>query len=346
MSDAGSGDAAEDPLDAGAVEVPPLPPLAGDSGRYELAGGASSSVDATGPPLVHLEDRVGHRRGERCRAGHVRAGRRAVRFARRVRRSSSGFSWVPMASGVIGMRTARSAAATPASTVARSPIDMRWGGDRRAGPDRCAGECDRCGAGRGLERRRRRPADGSGGSSRRDAAAAPRLIEALGSASTATGSSSSTEMSWATAGMRDEPPMSRTAVRSSSRVPRRPPHSQGLDGSPKVGVDHLLELGAHEPNTRLRPGQEHGHDRLGVERERLLRVDAVASHAGEGERLVGLALVDVVERFARERPHVLEDPLVEVGAARCSMPDGAPITRKASSCFLSSATSKVPPPRS
>ena len=40
--------------------------------------------------------------------------------------SSSDFSWVPMASGVIGMSTARSAAATPASTVARSPIDMRW----------------------------------------------------------------------------------------------------------------------------------------------------------------------------------------------------------------------------
>ena len=36
--------------------------------------------------LIHVEDRVGLRCGERCGTGHVRAGRRAVRFARRVGR--------------------------------------------------------------------------------------------------------------------------------------------------------------------------------------------------------------------------------------------------------------------
>ncbi|MDI2036656.1 hypothetical protein PJL15_03794 [Paenarthrobacter nitroguajacolicus] len=55
------------------------------------------------------------------------------------------------------------------------------------------------------------------------ASAAPRQIEDLGSASTAIGRSSSTEISSATKGIRDEPPISNTALKSpgSTLIPRR-----------------------------------------------------------------------------------------------------------------------------
>ena len=161
---------------------------------------------------------------------------------------------------------------------------------------------------RGRAARRRRP--------RRWAA--PRATACLGWASTATGRPSSAPTSWATSGMRDEPPTSSTAPMSSAVDARRAdaPGAGRRPSRASGGRIIGLELGAGEPHLGLqrRAAAPGSSPRCPTDSASLASTHSWRSRAtaAGGGRVVG---VERGERAAEAAVDVGEHGLVEVDAA-------------------------------
>ena len=291
---------------------------------------AGPAARPPGPPNPGA--RPGARRGRRRRRGGAGAGAAAPRIA------GGPAAW-----------PARAGACGGARTPGRRPAagGRRPGGRRRpafpVGAARAAG--GGCGPGRhrggpggpgGAGRAAGASDDTVGGGGRvsastvvtdsgvavpRSAAtamAAPKAMASLGWASMAMGRPSSAPTIWATSGMRDEPPTSRTALMSSDVAPRPSGWPGAGPRSSRRSPGRIIASNSApgEPHLGLQAGQQHRDRHVGVGRQRLLGVDALLAqpgHRGLRGRLLG---VEAVEAVAHRLAHVGEHRLVEVDAAQ------------------------------
>ena len=96
-----------------------------------------------------------------------------------------------------------------------------------------------------------------------------------------------------------------------------------VDRPAETVLDHLLELSAREPDDRVPGTQEDEDHGVGVERERLLGLDGLATERGEPGTGIPLGR-EIVERQTCRAGGVPEHRIVEVRATEASRPTGSP----------------------
>ncbi len=177
--------------------------------------------------------------------------------------------------------------------------------------------------------------------------AAPRATDALGSTSMARGRSNSSDRSWATSGMRDDPPMSRIALSSSARTPalsraaRRVTSVSARAGSIIASnSDRTTRTCEWAPGSITETVASESEDSASLASAQSFRRRVSAARtSGAGSRSVG-------GRSALPRTWSKISWSKSAPPSR-SIPCGVPRTAKVSaSVFRSTVASKVPPPRS
>ena len=224
------------PRRSAAASGAPVAAAAAGAPRPSRAAYRRRRGPSSGPALVASGCWASRRRvrgrGMHPTAGPPRVGAAAGR-PRGLRRSRR-----PGRSAAASRRAAAPAARPPRPARPRRPrgrtgLAHRAAGALDAGDRRAGGESRHARAGR-------------------SASAAPLAIAFFGSASTATGRPSCSETSWATSGIRDEPPTSSTAESCVGRQPGRADRAaQRLHRLLDPRPDHRLELAAVQPHRPL-----------------------------------------------------------------------------------------------
>jgi hypothetical protein len=106
-----------------------------------------------------------------------------------------------------------------------------------------------------------------------------------------------------------------------ARGPQRA--GQRADRRLDLGADHVFELAAGQADVEVPVRQEHRDGRLGVDREGLLRRDAILPQPGQGDAGLRVAQVELAQRAAGAEVDVGEDRVVEVDTAEPLDPLGA-----------------------
>ena len=103
------------------------------------------------------------------------------------------------------------------------------------------------------------------------------------------------------------------------------------------GSDQVVELAAGQPERGGQSGQRDRQHRVGVGRQRLLRVHAVATQPGEPDHGVRVVRIDRGQAVAEHPDHVLEEGFVEVDAAEVFDALGRAEQAVAGRCLLQQA---------